>query len=199
MFTGFFISTILFATIAVSLPAQAGALHDAAKAGEPEQVKALLDQGADPKGRDKKGETPLNWAALAGHRKVAELLIERGAAVDGRNNGGFTALHAAALRGHLALVDLLATAAIINDRNNRAMNSALHMAAEENHVAVAQLLVERGAELEAKDGNGHTATSAAVFRLHEGMVKMLRGLGAGCQPLAIMGEKYHNYCLEHGG
>lgn len=198
MFTRFASSMILFAVLAVSPPAQAGALHDAAKAGEPEQVKALLDQGADPKAQDKKGETPLNWAALAGHRKVAELLIERGAAFDGRNKGGFTALHAAAIRGHLALVDLLATTAVINDRNNRAMNSALHMAAEENHVAVGRLLVERGAELEAEDGNGHTATSVAVFRLHEEMVNMLRGLGAGCQSQAIMGEKYHNYCLEHG-
>ncbi len=199
MFARLAISMILFAMLAVSPPAQAGALHDAAKAGEPEQVKALLDQGADPEGWDKKGETPLNWAALAGHRKVAELLIERGAAVDGRNNGGFTALHAAAFRGQLDLVDLLASADVINDMNNRAMTSALHMAAEENQVAVARLLVERGAEIEAEDGNGHTATSAAAFRLHEEMVTMLRGLGAVCQPPTTIGKKNSKYCLEHGG
>lgn len=91
MFARSAISMILFAMLAASSPAQAGALHDAAKAGDAEQVKALLDQGADPEAQDKKGETPLNWAALAGHRKVAELLIERGAAINGRNKGGFTA------------------------------------------------------------------------------------------------------------
>jgi ankyrin repeat protein len=199
MFTRLAIGTILFAMLAVSPPAQAGALHDAAKAGELEQVKALLDKGADPEARDNNGESPLNWAALAGHRKVAELLIERGAAVDGRNNGGFMALHAAALRGHLALVDLLATAAVVNDRNNRAMTSALHLAAEENHLAVGRLLVERGAELDYEDGNGHTATTQAVLRLHGDMVDLLRGLGAGCQSEAVLGEKYHDYCLAHGG
>ena len=50
----------------------------AAKSGDIEKVRELLDRGADVNSRDKDGLTPLHAAALAGHTEAAALLRQRG-------------------------------------------------------------------------------------------------------------------------
>lgn len=55
------------------------ALLVAARAGLLPGVKALLDSGADPKGRDSSGMTALHHAAGSGYRAVVEALLEGGA------------------------------------------------------------------------------------------------------------------------
>lgn len=55
-------------------------LHDAARSGDLEKAKALLDAGADLTARDEHlGSTPLAWAAKFGRREMVTLLLERGA------------------------------------------------------------------------------------------------------------------------
>jgi len=57
-------------------------LTDAAKTGDINTVKALIDQGADVNQAGKGGATALAYAVIAGHRDVAGLLIEKGADID---------------------------------------------------------------------------------------------------------------------
>ena len=54
-------------------------LHLAARRGEQEVLRHLLDYGADIDAQDVHGDTALSWARLAGHQKVVDLLLERGA------------------------------------------------------------------------------------------------------------------------
>jgi ankyrin repeat protein len=55
-------------------------LHEAARAGDLEKAKALLDAGADLTARDEHlRSTPLAWAAKFGQREMVTLLLERGA------------------------------------------------------------------------------------------------------------------------
>jgi ankyrin repeat protein len=55
-------------------------LHEAARAGDLEKAKALLDAGADLTARDEHLQsTPLAWAAKFGQREMVALLLERGA------------------------------------------------------------------------------------------------------------------------
>ena len=100
---------IVFVLTALGLaaPAFAGPLHDAARNGDLEKARALIDDGAVIEAQSDRGETPLILAILAGQREVVELLIEKGAAIDGRNAGGFTPLHAAAYAGDAAIAELL--------------------------------------------------------------------------------------------
>ena len=55
------------------------ALLVAARAGLLPVVKALLDSGADPKGRDSSGMTALHHAAGSGYRAMVEVLLQGGA------------------------------------------------------------------------------------------------------------------------
>ena len=55
----------------------------------------------------------------------------------------------------------------VDDRAERNI-TPLHVAAEENQTAVAELLLERGAELEAVQGNGYTPLTAATYMREHG-------------------------------
>ena len=107
------------------------ALVKAARLGDIDKARSLLDRGAKPTVGNDNGVTPLVAAAFEGRLEMAELLIKRGAAVDqvpvglrewALNNSrapitdreliesaarGDTALIAAVRRGHTPLVDLL--------------------------------------------------------------------------------------------
>ena len=56
-------------------------LIDAAEKGQTEQVKALLEEGADVNAKEDKdyGRTALLWTASYGHTEVVQVLLDAGA------------------------------------------------------------------------------------------------------------------------
>ncbi|HVJ83910.1 MAG TPA: ankyrin repeat domain-containing protein [Planctomycetia bacterium] len=82
----------------------------AAKAGETERVRELLDAGVDQNQHPgmPRGWTPLMEAAQNGSLETAQLLVERGALVNFEDGDGFTALTVAARYKHWKIVELLA-------------------------------------------------------------------------------------------
>src|SRR5262245_28294311 len=84
--------------------AQAGPLHDAAKAGDIAQIEKLLLEGAAI--NESSLATPLFFAIRGQHAQAAQLLIERGADVNAQSTWG-TPLHAAATKGMTATASLL--------------------------------------------------------------------------------------------
>jgi ankyrin repeat protein len=78
----------------------------AARSGDAESARLLLDAGADVNDAMADGLPALTLAAYSGHRDVAQVLIDRGADVNAAAIG-FTALHAAVLRSDVALVQAL--------------------------------------------------------------------------------------------
>lgn len=166
-------------------------------AGDLKRVQQFADEGANLDASLQRGETPLIVAALEGHSEVVKFLIARGATVKARNDRGFTALHAAAYRGHLAVVKLLMVNDInLNDAENRFRATPLHLAAEDNRRNVAEFLVDKGADLEAKEGNGYTPLTKAGFREHWELARLLIDRGAVCQPASAVGEWWHNECTK---
>ena len=94
------------------LPAPAGdqadALHDAARAGELEKVRQLLDSGVPVDAVNEYDVTALMYAAGWDHPDVVRLLIERGADLDHRDNlYRANAMTWASQRGHSDVIVLL--------------------------------------------------------------------------------------------
>lgn len=80
-------------------------LWEAARKGDPAEVRALLDKGADVNAKFRYGQTALFKAAERGHTEVAKLLIERGVDVSVRDTFyGATALFWALDKGHTGVV-----------------------------------------------------------------------------------------------
>src|ERR1035438_5603586 len=86
------LTAIVAAALACASIALAGPVHDAARKGDLNKVKALLQ--SDPKlvsDVDSKGDTPLHVAALHGELAVAQALLDAGADVNVKNHyGAFT-------------------------------------------------------------------------------------------------------------
>jgi ankyrin len=78
----------------------------AARSGDAESARLLLDAGADPNDALADGLPALTLAAYSGHGDVAKVLLDRGADPNAAAIG-FTALHAAVLRADVALVGAL--------------------------------------------------------------------------------------------
>jgi ankyrin repeat protein len=68
----------------------------AVRAGPLDEVRELLEAGADTNMRDAQGNTALHKAAIAGSVAKAQLLVEHGANLELHNRFGRTALHEAA-------------------------------------------------------------------------------------------------------
>jgi Ankyrin repeats (3 copies) len=79
-------------------------IHQAARHGHDEMVRACLVGGASPNSRDSDGYSPLHVAASKGYGKVVDTLLAAGACVEMTNNFGRTALEEARDAGHEHLV-----------------------------------------------------------------------------------------------
>ena len=150
-----------------------GKIHRAARKGDVEKVRKLLDQGADVSDRGRFG-TPLHAAAAGGHAELVSFLLERGADVNAPAKLGSesmlkgdhgTPLHAAAACGHAELVSfLLERGADVNAR--RWGRTPLHDAVHEGQADCVRLLLKSGADIEAEDDNGVTPLAAARTEPH---------------------------------
>ena len=150
-------SAVVWLLAAAILPLAASAeerLLSAARDGQLEVVRTLVEEGADVNAARGDGLTALHLAAEGGHRAVAEALVAAGAAVDaGTRIGGYTSLHVAARAGHGAVVlSLLEAGADPNARTTNTGVTALHLAAAATggRSAVAALL-DHGADPDARE------------------------------------------------
>jgi ankyrin repeat protein len=82
----------------------------AIKRGDVQDVRNLLDRGADVDARDRHGQTALMLAAHAGRRDVVEALIAHGANLNTTAKYGLSALMLALIAGHTQVARLLADA-----------------------------------------------------------------------------------------
>jgi ankyrin repeat protein len=190
----FSIAFILF--LASSTVAFAGSLHEATRDGDREQIRALIDAGADLDVQGDNGETPLIAAIIEGHELVATLLIDRGADIQARNKGGFTPLHAAAYVNAVEIAEqLLSRGADVKDQMNKAGVTPLSVASEEGHPGLVKVLIDHGADLEAAEMNGYTPLTRALWRGQKEVVALLQRSGAKCQPVEVLEEPAYSECV----
>lgn len=189
--------TAVVGLVFVTSAAWAGPLHDAARQGDVDRARQLLDQGVAIAELDEAGDPALVVASLSGHADVVALLLERGADIEIRNKHGLTALHAAAYGGNMDVVELLvAKGAAVNDTTNFYKMSPLHAAAEEGHADVVAFLLANKADVEAKERNGYTPLSQAGWRDHWDAASLLMKAGAVCQKADLVGDRLFAECTK---
>lgn len=82
-------------------------IHGAARNGNLNRVKALLNQGVPVNARNEYNWTPLHHAARRGHLSIVQELLRRGARVNIRTHQGSTPLDVAAFARHFHVVHAL--------------------------------------------------------------------------------------------
>ena len=135
----------------------------AAREGDIESARALLDGGADVNQQTQYGWTPLLTAVNNRNYELAKLLIERGADVNKQNNGAWTPLYLAA------------------DNRNIEGGDYPVPKADMDHLALIQLLLEKGANpnLRIKDNTLTRTIFTMQWFLEDGATPFIRAAQSG--------------------
>jgi ankyrin repeat protein len=153
-------------------------LVDAAKRGDRDTLRALLQKGASVNVTEGDGTTALHWASYQDDVEAAGLLIRAGANVNAANDLGVTPLWTASLNGSEAMVrQLLAGGA----NPNAALllgETPVMVASRSGYAAVVEQLIVKGANVNARAARGQTALMWAVSQKHPEVVKVLLAHGA---------------------
>src|SRR3954451_12063825 len=179
----------------------AGPLQDAAKVGDVELARQLIDRGADLNARAGFG-TALHWAILSGHDDVAVLLIDRGADVNISTRTLGAPLHSAAAAGDTTItLILLERGADANAPRLGDSFTPLHIAAQRGDARLVHQLVDHGADVNAlaSVGSGEcTALHLAELGGHAEAAATLRAAGAAPPKLVPIGELMTTASAERG-
>jgi len=152
-------------------------LIHAAKEGDLQRVRALLDSHVDVNsrlnGNPDGGTTPLIEASKAGHRDVVQALLDAGADLNiGKGKWG-AALVQAAQMGQLETVwALIGAKADLNATDQEGM-TALMAAAQNGHTQVVAALIESDANLSINAHNGGRAEDFARRSGHPEIAELL--------------------------
>ncbi|RKY12425.1 MAG: hypothetical protein DRP65_01275 [Planctomycetota bacterium] len=117
------------------------ALHEAARKGNIEIARYLLQNGADINSKNYNGLTPLHIAAYCGENIIVNTLIAEGAKVNAKAKDNITPLHAAASMGHQDTVELLINnGAEVHTRSSKDALTPQDFATRDGHQGVAGFL-----------------------------------------------------------
>jgi ankyrin repeat protein len=133
-----------------SLTGRTPLLIAAGRPGSAPIVRLLLEKGADPKTRDKKGETTLTRAAFSGDPEILRLLADRGVDVNERveidKDFHLTALMIAAFQQHTKLMEMLIARGAHSKFHNSLGFSALNMSTSFHDFTPFQMLIDKGGD-----------------------------------------------------
>ncbi|XP_024188925.1 ankyrin-1 isoform X2 [Rosa chinensis] len=163
-----------------------GALHFAAREGQSEMCKYLLEElKLDVDTKDEDGDTPLIHAARLGHTDTAKLLLEYGANPSIASDLGATALHHSAGLGNIELLRYLISKGVdVNSQSDA--GSPLIWAAGHDQPDAVKVLLEHHANAGAKvnmSAGGATPLHIAADIGNLEIIKCL--LKAGADPNVI--------------
>jgi ankyrin repeat protein len=119
----------------------------AARGGQIEIAKYLVDKGADIKAVNARGNTALHLAAWAGNAALADYFIAKGIDINAKSPTGMTPLLYAVNMERPEVVKLLLTkGADINIADNNFGGTAIHWACNKNNQEIRELLLAAGAD-----------------------------------------------------
>ncbi len=162
---------------AASLLAAEGDLRlvAAAKKGDKEAVRSLLEQKVDVNSAQPDGATALAWAAYRDDLETTELLIQAGADANAANVNGITPLSlACSNRSTAMIVKLMKAGANPNAAQKWSGETAFMTCARTGNVEAVKSLLDGGADVNAREAKQEqTALMWAVAQGHSAVVRLL--------------------------
>jgi ankyrin repeat protein len=192
----------------------------AAEMGHLEIARMLLAKGAYPYTKDKNGTTALMSASLHGHTDLVRLLLDIGADINAKDRADKTALHYASQKGQTEVIEILLKKGAdfeteSGDENglkptdspgpgvykagvSSSDSSPMMWAAYEGKAESVRVLIEKGADVNMKDGLYHTALHIAAMKGHAEVVKVLVEKGVLVNATDIRHRTALHYASEGG-
>jgi ankyrin repeat protein len=169
----FFLTATLLLTTAVAFAANLPPLVEAAKAGNRDTLRALLQKGANANDADGDGTTALHWASYRNDPESVDLLIKAGTKVNSKTDLGVTPLWIASQNGGDAVVRRLLQGGADPNIALLSGETPLMVAARSGYASVVGQLAAKGANVNARGTRGQTALMWAVSQKHAEVVTVL--------------------------
>lgn len=152
----------------------------AARAGQLNNVKALIESKANVTAQAADGRTALIYAAMGDNAAIVTALMDAGAGVDARDEQGVTALMLAAARGDVLTLDLIVRRGANPEFRNKWGDTALLYAARTGNIDKVRLLLNAGAGIETVNQSGQSALWLAFENetVEPDMIALLLGRGS---------------------
>jgi ankyrin repeat protein len=169
--------------LALSLPAYAGPLADAAQHGDINSVRRLLQAGSNVNEPQIDNATALHWAVENSDLAMTKLLLDAGADANIRNRVGAPPILAAAVNDNPEILELLLThGADPNLTVSATGDTPLMLAARTGIPAAVETLIKHGANVNAAELWGKTTPLMwAVTENHTDVAKLLLANGANIE------------------
>lgn len=144
------------------------ALHLAAKTGDVEKIKAILERKPNLEiHSNNRHFTPLHTSVINNHSDAVKVLVDAGADIEARANDGLTSLHLASMKGLSDVTYALILCHADVHATESTGSTPLHAAAYYGHLEVASKLLFAGhANPLRKDKAGNTPLQLARGRGH---------------------------------
>jgi ankyrin repeat protein len=201
--------SVVFAAALIGASNDRPAIIDAAKNGDKEALRTLIQKKADVNALDGDSSTALHWSTYRDDLESADLLLRAGANVNATTDLGVTPLWAASQNGSQAMVRRLLDAGANPNAALLAGETPLMVAARSGYPGVVQLLLAKDAKVGARGTRSQTALMWAVSQKHPDVVKLLLAHGADVLARSevwseIMAVPPHGYLgynrqIPHGG
>ena len=185
------------------------AIIEAAKSGDKEALRALVQKKVDVSAAEADGSTALHWASYRDDLEAADLLIRSGAKVNAITDLGVTALWTASQNGSARMVRRLLDAGANPNLALVSGETPVMVAARSGYPEVVELLASKGANLNVHGTRGQTALMWAVSQQHPDVVKVLLAHHADLSlrsevftdVMAVPPHGYlpYNRAIPHGG
>ena len=170
----------LLLVLALPVAAATGSkLLEAAKAGDRDAVRQLLDESTDVNAAMPDGTTALHWAALHDDIDLGSRLLQSGAKPDAANDYGVTPLYLACTNRNTGMVKALLQAGADAKGKLVSGESVLMNCVRTGALEAAKLLIDAGADVNhAEPKNGQTALMWAAAPGYAQIVNLLVRSGA---------------------
>jgi ankyrin repeat protein len=156
------------------------ALHKAVKSFLIQDIRTLLDQGADPNVKDSQGRTPLMYVGIWGdyqeeHKmEIAKLLVEKGSDVNAVDSYGDDVLTFLTAYNLPRITEYLISQGAKVDHLNSNGRTALSQAAENGKIDVVRVLLQHGADPNLRgEKMGWSALDTAIHYHHQDIVEAM--------------------------
>ena len=174
-------------------------LHFAACSSTPDNIKYLLEKGANITEKDSQKRTPLHYAAKYGHTQNIEILCPAGSKNGAiKDKFGYTPLHIAAWNGHAETITKLVECGTAVDVAAKLKETPLMSAVKRGHMNVVEALIEKGAKVEKMCARKKSLLMYAAMNGHFELCRFLlkKGLDPNHQDSA--GNSVMHYAVAYG-
>jgi ankyrin repeat protein/acetyl esterase/lipase len=154
-------------------------LHHAARTGDVESVRKLIEGGAEVDANDRWDRTPISYAIeMQEDQKLVQALIDSGADLNSEDKNGDTLLHHAARNGNKNMIDLFISKGLDVNAKNKYGLTPLYYATTDRSVPAIDLLVKKRADVNAKAQDGITPLHYAAWGGNPDAIDALISAGA---------------------